>query len=100
MPKRIEIPAGTPGKAVLTSANRLGICFESDAQKFLVFGTEEQGGVYYLQAKEWEKGHGVVKYGDNEWFVTPGSGAAFIQIRQKEMNRPEKTTTVVKGRTQ
>lgn len=98
-PERVVIKAGTPGKAVLTSANRLGVSFESGSDRFLVFGTNIQDGTYYLQAKNWENGHGIVKYGDSEWFVAPGSGTAHLTIEVKKMKRPYQATTILEGRT-
>lgn len=99
-PERVVIKAGTPGKAVLTSANRLGVSFEAGSDRFLVFGTNRQEGTYYLQAKNWENGHGIVKYGESEWFVAPGSGSAHLAIEVKKMKKPYQSTTVVGGRTQ
>ena len=89
---RIVIRHGTPGTLVYNPVyDRFGVSFEATGKdKFLMFGpSQDSNGQYKLLAKEWNKGYGLVTYGDEVYRTNSGSAYAALMI---EMDKLKKTT--------
>ncbi len=72
----VRFKKGTPGLAVFSPKNnRMAVSFESEDDKFLMFGPNKKTkGRYVLLAKNWEKNYGEVTY-DGKIYRTSSSSA-------------------------
>jgi hypothetical protein len=79
--------------------NSVLIRFEVGDGKFITFATRPNmdAGKLYLQA-DWIQGNGgKITYGNQEYFLTPESGNAFLLVKVKKSNRTKRKDRVVKG---
>lgn len=99
--EEIIIKKGTPG--VLTEMpdnKRMAISFEIDDSHYLTFGPyENKGGRYYLMLREFKKNQfAKVSYIDKEFYISPESLNAFLQINMKKILKEERKQRVAGGR--
>ncbi len=102
--KKVEevlIKKGTPGIVTnLADKKRMAVSFEIDDGYFLTFGSySHRGGRYYLMLKGFEKDKWAkVTYVNKEYFISPESLRAFLQVDMKKINREERNQRVAGGR--
>lgn len=95
---QIVIKAGTPGKVVrFFDNNKLGISFEPDDSKFIVFGTKQSSESYFLQALEWKDNRGRVEYGNATYYTNTGADHCFVKFKLKKEYREDTRLHVAKG---
>lgn len=95
---RIVIPKGTPGTVIQVYPDKLAISFDSDANRNLLFGSKYIDGNYKLMAKVWDKKHGELVYGSQNYIAAPGSGEAFLLIKLKKLENTKVKSEVAGGR--
>lgn len=99
--EEIIIKKGTKG--ILTEMpdnRRMAISFEIDDSHYLTFGAyENKGGRYYLMLRSFEKNKfAKVSYVDKEFYVSPESLNAFLQINMKQILKEDRKQRVAGGR--
>lgn len=100
--KKIEeviIKKGTPGiVTTFTDKGSMAVSFEIDDGYYLTFGSYvNRGGRYYLMLRE--KGtYSKVTYVSKEYFISPESVQAFLQVDMKKINQEERNQRVASGR--
>lgn len=99
--EEIIIKQGTPGILTeLPDSKRMAVSFEIDDSHYLTFGSyENRGGRYYLMLREFKKDkYAKVSYVDNEYFISPESLNAFLQINMKKILKEDRKQRVAGGR--
>ena len=104
--EEIYIKKGTPGVVTKMSGfnvlgkKSMGVSFEIDDSHFLTFGSyEKRGGKYFLMLREFKKGKWAkVSYVDTEFYISPESLSAFLQINMKKIQKEERKQRVAGGR--
>jgi len=95
----ILITAKTPGVCVkVIDANKIAVSFDSDDNKYLVFGDPNNRGRYNLMGAEWENGKGKINSGDKVYYVMPGGAGAYLKFQMKNVKNYKESSTKVKGR--
>lgn len=98
--EEIVITPNTPGILVSSSENRLGIAFETGADRYLVFGqNKHQSGAYTLLARDWKNNVGFVDYDGREYNVTAQSAATFLMINMQKLKNLRVNSRTARGRT-
>lgn len=88
----------TKGKIVqFLDGNRIAVSFEADESKFLVFGPNEGGDIYFLQALSWENSRGKVHYGDKTYYTNPDVSKCSVFYKLKKEYRQNKNVRTAKG---
>lgn len=102
--KKIEeviIKKGTPGIVTnLADKKRMTVSFEIDDSHFLTFGSyENRDGRYYLMLKDYQKDKwSKVTYVKKEFYISPESLQAFLQVDMKKIKQEEREQRVAGGR--
>jgi len=98
--EEVRIPKGTPGVAVFQpKRDKLAVSFESQNDRFLIFGPNpKRGGSYVLLATEWKNRRGKVKYDDKQFYTTTESGFATLLVDIKKSKKVKVKSRSVKGR--
>lgn len=96
----IIIPKNSSSVCVkIIDDNKIAVSFDSDDNKYLVFGDPNNKGRYYLMAADWNDGIGKINYGDKIYYVMQGGARAYLNVKfKKEKISYTKKTTKVKGR--
>lgn len=95
----ILIDAKTPGVCVgVLPDNKLKISFDSDDNKYLVFGDPNNNGRYSLMGAEWKNGKGKINYGGKVYYIMPGGAGAYLKFEMKKVKDYKQSSTKVKGR--
>ena len=77
-PAKTFLKASTSGIAKKVMDDRVVLSFDIGPSRNLVFGTDKSKGLYELMAKRWIDGHGMLDYGDREYYSLPGSSDTFV----------------------
>jgi len=87
--QEILIAKGTPGVVVFfPKENRFAVSFDSDADKFLVFGPNKRlDDRYTLLGKEWDDGYGEVTYGGEVYTTSTRNAVASLLVNVNKMNK-------------
>lgn len=99
--EEIVIKKGTPGILTQQPDNqRMAISFEIDDSHYLTFGSyENRSGRYYLMLREFKKDkYAKVSYLENEYYISPESLNAFLQINLKKVLKEDRKQRVAGGR--
>jgi hypothetical protein len=99
--EQIIIKSGTPGILTTQPDNRrMAISFEIDDSYYLTFGAyENRGGKYYLMLKEVQNNKmAKVSYVNKEFYISPSSLEAFLQVNMKKILKEERKQRVAGGR--
>lgn len=99
--EEIIIKKGTPGVLTKMPDNkRMAISFEIDDSYYLTFGSyKNKGGRYYLMLREFKKNqYAKVSYVDKEFYISPQSLNAFLQINMKKILKEDRKQRVAGGR--
>lgn len=99
--EEIIIKKGTPGiMTEMPDRKRMAISFEIDDSHYLTFGSyQNKGGRYYLMLREFKKNkYAKVSYVDKEFYISPESLNAFLQINMKKIQKEERKQRVAGGR--
>lgn len=97
---RIIIPVGT--KCIFErfdDNNNIVVRFESGAGNTISFGMRQgqASGKYYFLA-DWKSGKGgKITYGNKEYYASSASGAAYLQVIKKRLQKTQRNDRVVKG---
>ncbi len=96
---QILIKAGTPGIVEkVIDDKRIAVSFESP-DKIIVFGDPyDRKGNYTLLAADWKNNKGVLKYGENEYFVNQGAANIYLMFKMSRLNQIKKEVRIAKGR--
>ncbi|MDT8411895.1 MAG: hypothetical protein RQ875_05500 [Vicingaceae bacterium] len=83
---KILIKENTPGLCVkIISKDKIAISFSESQEQYLVFGSSNNSGKYYLMGAEWNNGRGKINYGGKLYYIMPGGAQAHLQfILQKK----------------
>ena len=98
--EEIVIREKTPGVLIfMPKEKRFAVSFESNDERFLVFGPNPKAGNrYVLLASEWKKRGGTVTY-DGKPFYTPSSSAyAALMVDLKKARKISVKSRTAKGR--
>lgn len=96
----VLITGKTPGVCVkVIDDNKIAISFDSDDNKYLVFGDPNNRGRYNLMGAEWVNGQGKINYGDKVYYVMPGGAGAYLKFELKKVKKFKQSSTKAKGRT-
>lgn len=96
--ERIIIRAQTPGVLETMDGNTMVVRFENGDKKYLYFKVrEDQGGRFYLDAKDWKSGDGELEYGGETYVATQGSGSAHLLVVMRKLNSASRKERVAKG---
>ena len=88
----------TKGKIVdFLDGNRIAVSFEPDDSKFLIFGPNEGGDIYFLQALSWENSRGKVQYGDKIYYTNPDVSKCMVFYKLKKEYRQNRNVRTAKG---
>jgi acid phosphatase class B len=102
--KKVEeviIKKGTPGVVSnLVDKTKMTVSFEIDDNHFLTFGSyQNRAGRYYLMLKDYKKDRwSKVTYVQKEFFISPESLQAFLQVDMKRIKKEERNQRVAGGR--
>jgi len=98
--EEVRIPKGTPGVAIFQpKRDKLAVSFESQNDRFLIFGPNpKKGSNYVLLATEWKNKRGKVKYDDKQFYTTTESGFATLLVDVKKSKKVKVKSRSVKGR--
>jgi len=91
---------GTPGVFVFSpKRDRVAISFETDDDRFLMFGPNQKaGGRFVLLGKEWKKKRGKVTYAGQTWNTTSGSAYSNLLVDLDKVRKTRRKKTTVSGR--
>lgn len=96
--ERIIIRSQTPGILEKMDDGRMVVRFEAGNKKFLKFEVRtDQGGRFYLKAKDWKNGNGELQYGGEAYYATQGSGSAHLLVVMRKLNSASRKERVAKG---
>lgn len=96
----VLITAKTPGVCVkVLDDKKIAVSFDSDDNKYLVFGDPNNNGRYLLMGAEWVNGQGKINYGDKVYLVMPGGAGAYLKFELKKVKKYKESSTKAKGRT-
>ena len=88
----------TRGKIVeFLDGNRIAVSFEPDESKYLIFGPNENGDVYFLQAISWESSRGKVQYGAHIYYTNPDVSKCSLFFKLKKEYKQNKSVHTAKG---
>jgi len=99
--EEIVIRKGTPGVVVQKiGEKKMTVSFEIADDYFLTFGAyQNKGGRYYLMLKDYKKDSwSKVTYVGKEFYISPESLLAFLQIDMKKILKEERNQRVAAGR--
>jgi hypothetical protein len=98
--EQVLIKKGTPGVVEkVVDSKRLAVSFETDGEKFIVFGDPyDNKGNYTLLAPNWENNRAVLKYGNEDYYAGQGASNIYIMFKMNRLNKIKKQTRVAKGR--
>ena len=98
--EEVVIPKGTPGVLIeIPSKNLFHISFDTDDNKYLVFGPNiNRGNKYVILAKNWRNRVGQLKYDRKTYTIDSNSALASILVNVKKLRSIQKTTKKAKGR--
>jgi len=99
--EEVIIKKGTPGIVTnIADQKRMAVSFEIDDGYYLTFGSyQNRGGRYYLMLKEFQKDRWAkVTYVNKEFYISPESLQAFLQVDMKKINKEERNQRVAEGR--
>ena len=98
--EEIVIAPHTPGVLISSSKDRLGISFETGADRYLVFGqNRHKSGAYTLLARDWSNDVGTIDYDSREYTITAQSAATFLMINMQKLKNLNVKSRTAKGRT-
>lgn len=100
--EEIIFKAGTPGVLLfMPKTDRFAISFESNGEeRFLMFGPNPKAGDrYVLLAKDWDRRSGEVSYDGKVYRTSSESAFAHLLINLKRIQRMERESRTVRGRT-
>jgi hypothetical protein len=97
-PKTTYLKHGTSGVARSVLSDRLVVSFELGPRRNMVFGSEDQSGLYKLMAKQWIDGYGMVDYGKTEHYTLPGSSGTFVYFKLRELKQSRRRSHKITGR--
>ena len=88
----------TKGKIIkFMEGNRISVAFEPDESKYLIFGPNEGGDIYFLQALSWENSRGKIQYGDKIYYTNPDVSKCSVFYKLKKEYRQNKNVRTAKG---
>ena len=99
--EEIVIKRGTPGLVTnKVGGKKMTVSFEISDEYFLTFGAyQTRGGKYYLMLKDFKKNKwSKVTYVGKEFYISPESLQAFLQINMKKILKEERSRRVADGR--
>ncbi len=96
----VLIKRGTPGILVFSpNEKRFAVSFDSDSDKYLMFGpSDKNGGRYSLLAKEWKRRGGIITYGGEKYRTNSNSAYASLMVDIKKANNSTKRSETAGGR--
>lgn len=98
----VVIKKGTPGVLLFRpKEDKFAISFEAEKdERFLVFGaSKKRRGQYRLQAKDWNRNYGKVKYEGKIYRTNSQSAYATLLVDLKRVRKTDVRSRVAKGRT-
>ena len=98
----VVIKKGTPGVLLFRpKEDKFAISFEAgNDNRFLVFGaSKKRRGQYRLQAKDWNRNYGKVKYEGKIYRTSSDSAYATLLVDLKRVRNTEVRSRVAEGRT-
>lgn len=96
--ERIIIRSQTPGVLEKMEDGKMVVRFEAGNEKYLAFeARQDQGGRFYLKAKDWKSGNGEMQYGGDTYYATQGSGSAHLLVVMRKLNSASRKERVAKG---
>lgn len=99
--EEIIIKKGTPGIVTnFADKKRMAVSFEIDDSHYLTFGSyENRDGRYYLMLKDYQKDKwSKVTYVQKEFYISPASLQAFLQVDMKKILKEVRDQRVAGGR--
>lgn len=99
--EQVYFKRNTPGAvSSVVDAQKMTVSFEDGAEKYLVFGSEnDRSGYYRVQAVNWDKsGKGKINYGGQTYYAAPGSQDAILMFKMKSLRKLRVDQKVVKGK--
>ncbi len=98
--EEIRFPKRTPGVYLFEpKTNRFAISFETDDNKYLMFGPSRKRAEFVLLAADWKKNTGKISYDDRIYTTNSNSAYASLMVDLRKARNLTVKRRTAKGRT-